>query len=177
MLHGELITSDRGARAGTPEDLLLAWSVLGEVMDPEVPVVSVVDLGIVQGLNWQNGHLHVVVTPTYSGCPATETIEQDIEHALQRAGFSSPKLERRLSPAWTTDWISAAGRERLHAYGIAPPVGSASKRSLLALPTNVCCPQCGSTHTEQLSEFGSTACKALYRCKDCLEPFDYFKCI
>ena len=177
MQPGELITSDRGARAGTVDDLSRAWHVLGAVMDPEVPVVSVVDLGIVRGLDWQDGHLHVVVTPTYSGCPATEVIEQDIQHALEHAGFAAPQLERRLSPAWTTDWISDEGRKALRDYGIAPPAGSTSKRSLLGETPEVRCPQCGSLHTEQLSQFGSTACKALHRCIDCREPFDYFKCI
>ncbi|MCY1507913.1 putative 1,2-phenylacetyl-CoA epoxidase, subunit D [compost metagenome] len=177
MRPGELIASDRGARPGTTTDVARAWEVLGAVMDPEVPVVSVVDLGIVRGLDWQAGHLHVVVTPTYSGCPATEVIEDDIRHALEHAGFAEPQLERRLTPAWTTDWISDDGRERLRAYGIAPPSGSTSKRSLLGQSDEVCCPQCGSAHTERLSEFGSTACKALYRCCDCREPFDYFKCI
>ncbi len=176
MPAGELIASDRGARAGTAEDLGEAWSVLGQVMDPEVPVVSVVDLGIVRGLDWQDGHLHVVVTPTYSGCPATEVIEQDIKHALIQAGFAAPRLERRLDPTWTTDWISEHGREALRVYGIAPPAGSTSKRSLGEQP-EICCPQCGSRNTEQLSQFGSTACKALYRCCDCREPFEYFKCI
>jgi len=137
----------------------------------------VVELGIVRGLDWQDGHLRVVVTPTYSGCPATEVIEQDIQHALEHAGFAAPQLERRLSPAWTTDWISDSGRQALRDYGIAPPAGSTSKRSLLGETPEVRCPQCGSLHTEQLSQFGSTACKALYRCIDCREPFDYFKCI
>jgi ring-1,2-phenylacetyl-CoA epoxidase subunit PaaD len=177
MQPGDLIASDLGARPLQANDLEQAWAVLGAVMDPEVPVVSVVDLGIVRSLDWQGGHLHVVVTPTYSGCPATEVIEQDITEALQRAGFSAPQLERQLTPAWTTDWISNRGRERLQAYGIAPPAGSASKRSLLGERDEVCCPQCGSAHTERLSEFGSTACKALYRCIECREPFDYFKCI
>ncbi|MFK8333323.1 1,2-phenylacetyl-CoA epoxidase subunit PaaD [Pseudomonas sp. BJa5] len=177
MRPGELIASDLGARPLQANDLEQAWAVLGAVMDPEVPVVSVVDLGIVRDLDWQAGHLHVVVTPTYSGCPATEVIEQDIATALQQAGFAAPQLERRLTPAWTTDWISDSGRERLRAYGIAPPAGSTSKRSLLGERDAVCCPQCGSAHTERLSEFGSTACKALYRCVDCREPFDYFKCI
>ncbi|MCL6687460.1 ring-1,2-phenylacetyl-CoA epoxidase subunit PaaD [Pseudomonas citronellolis] len=177
MRPGELIASDRGARAGSADDLSHAWNVLGQVMDPEVPVVSVVDLGIVRGLDWHGGHLHVVVTPTYSGCPATEVIEQDIQHALEHAGFAAPQLERRLDPAWTTDWISDAGRQALREYGIAPPAGSTSKRSLLGETPEVRCPQCGSLHTEQLSQFGSTACKALYRCVDCREPFDYFKCI
>ena len=119
----------------------------------------------------------MVVTPTYSGCPATEVIESDIREALELAGFKAPHLERKLTPAWTTDWISDSGRERLRAYGIAPPEGSTSKRSLLGESPVIACPQCGSVHTEVLSEFGSTACKALYRCVDCREPFDYFKCI
>ncbi|MBT8765080.1 1,2-phenylacetyl-CoA epoxidase subunit PaaD [Metapseudomonas boanensis] len=176
MRPGELIASDRVRGPLGTEDLSRAWHVLGAVMDPEVPVVSVVDLGIVRAVDEQDGELHVVVTPTYSGCPATEVIERDIEQALLGAGFA-PRLERCLTPAWTTDWISAEGRERLRVYGIAPPVGSSSKLSLLGKTPEVCCPQCGSAHTERLSEFGSTACKALYRCKDCLEPFDYFKCI
>lgn len=177
MRPGELIASDRGARVAQAGDLSHAWAVLEQVMDPEVPVVSVVDLGIVRDLDWQAGHLHLVVTPTYSGCPATEVIEQDIRQALEQAGFAEPQLERRLTPAWNTDWISDLGRERLRAYGIAPPVGSSSKRSLLGESPQVVCPQCGSAHTELLSQFGSTACKALYRCRECLEPFDYFKCI
>ncbi len=174
MRPGELIASDRLAQ---PTDLAAAWATLALVMDPEVPVVSVVDLGIVRDLDWQAGHLHVVVTPTYSGCPATEVIESDIREALEQAGFREPHLERKLTPAWSTDWITDDGRERLRAYGIAPPQGSASKRSLLGESPVVVCPQCASSHTEVLSEFGSTACKALYRCRDCLEPFDYFKCI
>ncbi|GLO12131.1 phenylacetic acid degradation protein [Pseudomonas putida] len=177
MQPGELIAGDRGARAPRGDDLARAWEVLAQVMDPEVPVVSVVDLGIVRGLDWRAGHLHLVVTPTYSGCPATEVIEGDIRQALEQAGFAAPDLERRLTPAWSTDWISELGRERLRAYGIAPPHGSANKRSLLGEVPQVCCPQCGSAHTELLSQFGSTACKALYRCRECLEPFDYFKCI
>jgi ring-1,2-phenylacetyl-CoA epoxidase subunit PaaD len=177
MQPGELIASDQGARAAQPTDLAAAWATLAQVMDPEVPVVSVVDLGIVRDLDWQAGHLHVVVTPTYSGCPATEVIESDIRDALELAGFKAPQLERKLTPAWTTDWITDSGRERLRAYGIAPPDGSTSKRSLLGESPVIACPQCGSAHTEVLSEFGSTACKALYRCCDCREPFDYFKCI
>lgn len=174
MRPGELIASDRPAQ---PTELAAAWATLAQVMDPEVPVVSVVDLGIVRDLDWQAGHLHVVVTPTYSGCPATEVIESDIRDALELAGFRAPHLERKLTPAWSTDWITEGGRERLRAYGIAPPQGSASKRSLLGESPVVVCPHCASHHTEVLSEFGSTACKALYRCRECLEPFDYFKCI
>ncbi|HCP54040.1 MULTISPECIES: 1,2-phenylacetyl-CoA epoxidase subunit PaaD [Pseudomonas] len=177
MQPGDLIASDQGARPGSASDIAEAWAVLAEVMDPEVPVVSVVDLGIVREVDWQQGHVHLVVTPTYSGCPATEVIEDDIRQALEQAGFAAPNLERRLTPAWNTDLITAQGRERLRAYGIAPPVGSSSKRSLLGESTAICCPQCNSSNTELLSQFGSTACKALYRCRDCLEPFDYFKCI
>jgi len=154
-----------------------AWQVLQQVMDPEVPVISVVDLGMVRAIEMREGQLHVVVTPTYSGCPATDTIEYEIKTALEEAGFIPLKLERRLSPAWTTDWMTPSGREHLRAYGIAPPVGSTNKRHLLGEPAAIHCPQCNSVNTEMLSEFGSTACKALYRCMDCLEPFDYFKCI
>ena len=124
MQPGELIAGDRGARAQQSDDLARAWAVLAQVMDPEVPVVSVVDLGIVRDLGWHGGHLHLVVTPTYSGCPATEVIEGDIRQALEQAGFPAPALERRLTPAWSTDWISELGRKRLRAYGIAPPQGS-----------------------------------------------------
>lgn len=177
MQPGDVIASDRGARQIHGNDLGDAWAVLEQVMDPEVPVVSVVDLGIVRDLDWQGGHLHLVVTPTYSGCPATDVIEGDIRQALEQAGFVEPHLERRLTPAWSTDWITQQGRERLCAYGIAPPVGSSSKRSLLGESPEVLCPICGSNHTQLLSQFGSTACKALYRCRACLEPFDYFKCI
>lgn len=174
---GELIGSDRGARAPVAQDLARAWNALAQVMDPEVPVVSVVDLGIVRDVTWASGHLRVVVSPTYSGCPATDVIEQDIRVALEQAGFAEPRLERQLTPAWTTDWITPQGRERLQAYGIAPPQGQGSKPSLRGEAPRVCCTQCGSAHTELLSQFGSTACKALYRCLDCREPFDYFKCI
>lgn len=177
MRPGELIMTDQQGRSGSEADIQKAYKVLEEVMDPEVPVVSVLDLGIVRDVSWTDGHLCVVVTPTYSGCPATEAIESSIREALQEAGFSHPKLSNRLDPAWTTDWITEQGRDRLKAYGIAPPVGSSSKRSLVSGVEQVECPNCGSQNTEQLSEFGSTACKSLYRCKSCLEPFDYFKCI
>lgn len=177
MRSGDLIGSDRGARQPVPGDLPRAWQILGEVMDPEVPVVSVVELGIVRDVHWHDGHLQVIVTPTYSGCPATEVIEDDIRSALEGAGFAAPRLQRQLSPAWTTDWISPSGRERLQAYGIAPPAQSSSKRSLLGDAVPIGCPHCASAHTELLSQFGSTACKALYRCCECREPFDYFKCI
>ncbi|WP_225774622.1 1,2-phenylacetyl-CoA epoxidase subunit PaaD [Pseudomonas sp. Marseille-Q5115] len=177
MRAGELIGSDRGARAGGAADIARAWAVLGGVMDPEVPVVSVVQLGIVREVGWDGGHVWVLITPTYSGCPATEVIEADIRAALEAAGFELPRITARLAPAWTTDWITEQGRQALLAYGIAPPGGTASKRSLLGPAPVIACPHCGGAHTERLSEFGSTACKALYRCLDCREPFDYFKCI
>jgi ring-1,2-phenylacetyl-CoA epoxidase subunit PaaD len=143
---------------------LAVWAILGTVEDPEIPVVSVVDLGIVREV----GDGRVVITPTYTGCPATLTIEHDIRSALDRAGYPEWRIETVLSPAWTTDWISAEGRRKLHAYGIAPPVPAGERA--------VGCPQCGSTMTEEISRFGSTPCKALWRCRDCREPFDLFKC-
>jgi ring-1,2-phenylacetyl-CoA epoxidase subunit PaaD len=137
------------------------WAVLGEVADPEIPVISVVELGIVRSV--EPGR--VVVTPTYTGCPATQVIERDIRDALDSAGYRDVRIETVLAPAWTTDWISPEGRRKLHAYGIAPPTSQA-----------VACPQCGSTDTEEISRFGSTPCKALWRCRACAEPFDLFKC-
>ena len=152
------------------------WAWLDQVPDPEIPVISVVDLGIVRNVAWEGETLAVTVTPTYSGCPAVLAIELAVEAALLGAGFEA-KVERVIAPAWTTDWITEEGREKLRAYGIAPPVkASNSVRSLFG-ETVVACPQCGSEDTEKLSEFGSTACKALYRCQSCREPFDYFKCI
>ncbi|OEY66354.1 1,2-phenylacetyl-CoA epoxidase subunit PaaD [Marinobacter sp. X15-166B] len=174
-----LIASDRVPANAHPERLTEAaiWDLLDRVKDPEVPVVSVVELGIVRGLSWDGKHLQVDVTPTYSGCPATELIEELIAEAMRAAGIRDPQINRVLTPAWTTDWITPEGRDKLRAFGIAPPQGSASKMSLLGADEIVACPRCNSEHTERLSEFGSTACKALYRCRDCLEPFDYFKCI
>ncbi|HEV2817711.1 MAG TPA: 1,2-phenylacetyl-CoA epoxidase subunit PaaD [Allosphingosinicella sp.] len=137
------------------------WAVLEGVMDPEIPVVSVVDLGIVRDVRPDR----VTITPTYTGCPATQVIERDIRAALDAAGYREVAIETELSPPWTTDWISEAGRAKLKAYGIAPPTRAA-----------VACPQCGSTATEEISRFGSTPCKAQWRCRDCLEPFDLFKC-
>lgn len=159
----------------TSLDRARAWAAAASVPDPEVPCVNVEELGILRGLRLEDGVAVAQVTPTYSGCPATLAIELAIEAALRDAGFDA-RIERVLSPAWTTDWITEAGREKLRAYGIAPPEGSASKMALFG-ETSVTCPHCSSTDTEKLSEFGSTACKAQYRCRSCLEPFDYFKCI
>jgi len=148
--------------------------LLEDVPDPEIPVVSVVDLGIVRGAREEGGRLVVDVAPTYTGCPATEVIERDIAQKLEASGFANVEIRRQLAPPWTTDWISAAGREKLKAFGIAPPPGSDSLRGP-RLP--VACPHCESTDTTRLSEFGSTPCKAAYRCDACREPFDHFKCI
>lgn len=160
------------------------WGWLGEVPDPEIPAVSVVDLGIVRDVRWRGDELVVTVTPTYSGCPATSAISFAIEGALRDRGVGNVRLERRIAPPWTTDWITDRGREKLHAYGIVPPserVGTDAPPSLDRLlgrkTPQLTCPRCGSAHTERVSEFGSTPCKAQYRCRDCLEPFDYFKCI
>jgi ring-1,2-phenylacetyl-CoA epoxidase subunit PaaD len=152
------------------------WGWLADVPDPEIPVVSVVDLGIVRNVNIGDEAVEVEVSPTYSGCPATEVIEDSILLKLQDEGLRGVSIKRVLSPPWTTDWISEAGRQKLRAYGIAPPVGSASKRELLGKGA-VHCPRCGTNQTTVVSEFGSTACKASYKCDECLEPFEYFKCI
>jgi ring-1,2-phenylacetyl-CoA epoxidase subunit PaaD len=136
-------------------------AVLASVPDPEIPVISVVELGIVRSVEPDR----VVITPTYTGCPAAQVIERDIRAALDSAGYRSLRVETALSPAWTTDWITSEGREKLRAYGIAPPSRGAVE-----------CPQCGSSNTEEISRFGSTPCKALWRCRSCAEPFDRFKC-
>ena len=166
------------------------WSWVAEVSDPEIPVLSITDLGIVRAIDWQDDGCEVTITPTYSGCPAMQVIEDNIKAALQRHGVHAA-VRTVLSPAWTTDWISDSGRSKLKAYGIAPPAAKApgtlqSVSESVAQSVNISalfarrddqvdCPQCGSTNTRLVSQFGSTACKALYRCSDCLEPFDYFK--
>ena len=163
------------------------WQVLESVPDPEIPVVSVVELGIVRGLDWDDSDpatLVVRVTPTYSGCPATELIASDIRAALTAAGVPRVRLELQLAPAWTTDWMAPEARAKLRTYGIAPPAIGGSRVSRIDIsglrsPRHaraiVACPHCGSERTRVLSQFGSTACKAQYRCDTCLEPFDYFK--
>ena len=148
-------------------------AVLDEVPDPEIPAVSVTDLGIVREV--RTSPPAVVITPTYTGCPATLAIEASVRIALDRAGYAAVPVETVLSPPWSTDWISQRGRERLLAYGIAPPPPGASGPSLRGSET-VSCPRCGSTDTVEVSRFGSTPCKALWRCRSCLEPFDRFKC-
>ena len=161
------------------------WEWLSQVPDPEIPVISLTDLGIIRDVQWQGDTLVVTVTPTYSGCPATGVINLDIETALRSHGIERLELKRQLAPAWTTDWITAEGREKLRAYGIAPPVDGTAADGVLAGRVSrlmgdnltIQCPRCGSTKTQKVSQFGSTPCKASYRCTDCLEPFDYFKCI
>jgi ring-1,2-phenylacetyl-CoA epoxidase subunit PaaD len=153
------------------------WEVLARVADPEIPVISVTELGIVREVRAGARSIEVVVTPTYSGCPATEAIERSIVEALREAGASEVRVETRLAPAWTTDWIAPEAREKLRRYGIAPP-GTAERPAaaqLIGFVPRVDCPQCGSRNTERLSAFGATACKALYRCRDCREPFEHFK--
>ena len=152
-----------------------AWDAAAQVVDPEIPVLTIADLGVLREVVVSNGHVEVAITPTYSGCPAMNMIALEIELALERAGIAHPKLRTVLSPAWTTDWMSEDGRRQLREYGIAPPQASTSRRALFG-EQQVACPQCGSANTEVLSEFGSTSCKALWRCKSCREPFDYFKC-
>lgn len=167
------------------------WRWLGEVEDPEIPVISIVDLGIVRDVRFDNPTWRVTVTPTYSGCPATEAIARSIQDTLARHGVAPVQLETRIAPPWTTDWISEDGKRKLLAYGIAPPVGLAKEATVLvdqigrgpvhrnpqdAVPEGLACPRCGSTSVALISRFGSTPCKALARCGDCAEPFDYFKC-
>jgi ring-1,2-phenylacetyl-CoA epoxidase subunit PaaD len=152
-----------------------AWAAAAAVLDPEVPVLTIAELGILRDVKVNADQVEAVITPTYSGCPAMHAIAIDLQAALEKAGFAAPKITTVLSPAWSSDWISEEGRAKLHAYGIAPPV--AAGRSALFGEQHVACPRCTSLDTERLSEFGSTACKALWRCRACAEPFDYFKCI
>ena len=156
--------------------LIQQWLV--EVKDPEVPVLSVMDLGIVRDIILDQGNLEIVITPTYSGCPAMDVISAQIRMAMAGRGFKAVKLTQVLNPAWTTDWMSEAGKEKLKAYGIAPPLPKQTvcHPGMFQQEEAIQCPHCGSWHTRRISEFGSTACKALYQCSDCQEPFDYFKC-
>ena len=152
----------------TQVPLATVWDWLADVPDPEIPVISVVDLGIVRDVTWQDDTLVVTVTPTYSGCPATAVIDMEIERALRAKGVEHVTLKRQIAPPWTTDWLSAEGRAKLETYGIAPPRPAGGPER---------CPLCHSSDVELVSQFGSTPCKAQWRCTQCLEPFDYFKCI
>ena len=155
-----MVDTAQGSLHARPADDQL-WQWLAEIPDPEIPVISVVDLGIVRAARWDQDTLVVTVTPTYTGCPATRVINDDIVAHLRLRGIADVRIERQLSPAWTTQWMTAKGREKLRAYGIRV----------------VACPRCASVETERVSQFGSTPCKAVYRCRSCLEPFDHFKCI
>jgi ring-1,2-phenylacetyl-CoA epoxidase subunit PaaD len=157
------------------------WAWLGELEDPEIPVISIVDLGIVRDVSWQGGACVVTLTPTYSGCPATEVIAQSVLEHLHQRGVADVQLLTRLAPAWTTDWMTDEGKRKLLAYGIAPPIGLAREQTVRVAdigkpPPRAACPQCGSTRTVLTSAFGSTPCKSMYRCESCSEPFDHFKC-
>lgn len=158
------------------EDTIL--KLLEEVCDPEVPVLSILDLGIVRNVKINEDEIEVIITPTYSGCPAMDMISMNIKLALIEHGFKNVKVTSVLSPAWTTDWMSEAGKEKLKAFGIAPPNPTqiVCDTKLFAESEAIQCPLCNSYHTKLISRFGSTACKALYQCLDCKEPFDYFKC-
>ncbi len=153
----------------------VAWDAAARVVDPEIPVLTIADLGVLRDVIVTDDGVEVAITPTYSGCPAMNMIALEIELALTRQGILNPKVRTVLSPAWTTDWMSEDGRRKLKDYGIAPPIAGSGRRALFG-EQQVACPQCSSVETEVLSEFGSTSCKALWRCRACREPFDYFKC-
>lgn len=166
---GPALSSALRAAAGDAATEAQAWQVLRSVMDPEIPVLSVVDLGIVRYVRAAGSRLRVGITPTYSGCPATEVIQRSIEEALAREELGDVTVETVLSPPWSSEWLSEEGRRKLRAFGIAAPRARAA--------SNIACPHCGSREVDRVSEFGSTPCKAHYRCSACLEPFDVFKCI
>ncbi|HXB93798.1 MAG TPA: 1,2-phenylacetyl-CoA epoxidase subunit PaaD [Puia sp.] len=154
------------------------WSILESVEDPEVPVLSVIDLGIIRDVRFEDGRPVITLTPTYSGCPAMDMIRIRIRMTMTLHGYTDVQIKTVLSPAWTTDWMSEKGKEKLKAFGIAPPLPlqTVCHPGMFHRDEAIPCPRCNSYHTSRISEFGSTACKALYRCEDCGEPFDYFKC-
>lgn len=156
-------------------DLDRAREVAASVKDPEVPVLTIEDLGVLRDVTLDGDHVTVTITPTYSGCPAMETIRDDLHLALEEAGFGQVEINLTLSPAWTTDWMSDEGKRKLVEYGIAPPTGKSAVRGPVPLTLAVKCPRCGSLNTQELSRFGSTSCKSLWQCRACLEPFDHFK--
>ena len=153
------------------------FDFLAKIPDPEIPVITIEELGILRDVEMTGNICTITITPTYTGCPAMRVIEDDIKSVLKEKGIENVKIIMVYSPAWTTDWMSNAVKEKLRKYGIAPPEHSFDKNSLTGKPKVVLCPQCGSSHTQMTSQFGSTACKALYKCLDCKEPFDYFKCL
>lgn len=167
MVTETLTERPRAGTGGTAEEGV--WRVLRSVVDPEIPVLTVVDLGIVRYVRGEGGRVRVGITPTYSGCPATEVIQRSIRETLAREGLDDVIVETVLSPPWSSEWLTDDGRRKLEAFGIAAPTAHA--------PSNIACPRCGSKDVQRVSEFGSTPCKAHYRCGECLEPFDVFKCI
>jgi ring-1,2-phenylacetyl-CoA epoxidase subunit PaaD len=161
---------------GCAEDLRAeAWRIAGTVVDPEIPALTIADLGVLRDIRVEDGRIEVFITPTYFGCPAMNMIAVEIELALAKAGFGAARVTTVLSPAWTTAWMSEEGRRKLKAYGVAPPQNGGGRRALFGVE-QVACPQCDSIDTAEIAEFGSTSCKALWRCNACREPFDYFKC-
>ncbi|MET0886888.1 MAG: 1,2-phenylacetyl-CoA epoxidase subunit PaaD [Mycetocola sp.] len=171
-----MATSTRSS-AVTADPLVRAWAIAASVVDPEIPVLTIEDLGVLRDVSVSGRAVSVVLTPTYSGCPAIEAMRDDVVTALTQDGWGPVSVTFTLSPAWTTDWMSEAGKAKLHAYGIAAPTGSAPLRNAgpVRLQLSVKCPRCASLRTRELARFGSTSCKALFECLDCLEPFDYFK--
>jgi ring-1,2-phenylacetyl-CoA epoxidase subunit PaaD len=167
-----VVAEEQVLRTQTREQSLCPqiWALLDNVYDPEIPVISIWDLGVLQDVSEHESRVEVAITPTYSGCPAMREIESDIRKTLNHAGYSSIEVVTRLSPAWSTDWMSEKGKQQLMDFGIAPPTPTWDVRKVI-------CPQCVSTDNTLISEFGSTACKAMYKCHNCLETFDYFKCI
>ena len=173
-----MVTADDIKRSFSDKPVKYIWDLLSEIYDPEVPVLSIIDLGIVREINHVSeageGKWLITITPTYSGCPAMDVISMNIRLKLLEAGIKNFTIVSKLSPAWTTDWMTEAGKQKLQAYGIAPP-GKRNEGALFE-ETQVQCPRCRSMNTRMIGEFGSTACKALYQCNDCKEPFDHFKC-
>jgi ring-1,2-phenylacetyl-CoA epoxidase subunit PaaD len=168
--------SDFESRTRTPEQK--AWDVAATVVDPEIPVLTIADLGILRKVDVAGNHVTVTITPTYSGCPAMDAIRDDLYKAFEKEGYEDVEVDLVLAPAWTTDWMTEAGKQKLQEYGIAPPSGNSragGHSGPIRLSLAVKCPQCNSLNTKELTRFGSTSCKALYVCQDCKEPFDYFK--
>ena len=154
-----------------------AWDAAARVVDPEVPVLTIADLGVLRDIRFDGETVEAVITPTYSGCPAMNLIAMQVDFELEKAGFAQRKVTSVLSPAWTTDWMSEEGKAKLKEFGIAPPKAASNGRGVFFGVETIACPRCGSSETTRISEFGSTACKALWRCDACRDPFDYFKCI
>ena len=172
----EMYISDFETRARTPQQD--AWDIAATVCDPEIPVLTIADLGILRNVDVTDNHVTVTITPTYSGCPAMDAIRDDLYTAFKKEGYDDVQVDLVLAPAWTTDWMTEAGKQKLQQYGIAPPTGNSKAgghSGPIRLSLAVKCPQCSSLNTKELTRFGSTSCKALYVCQDCREPFDYFK--